>query len=442
MLLNLEGFTILETQTAGDDMCITVGTTFEPTTCLKCEYLFGSFYSHGSRVQFFHDSPVHGQRVALKIHRKRFKCRDCGGTFEEPLAVMHPDHDMTDRLAKLIIKECDKQPFTDVARRTGVTEKTVRNVYRKHVDSLRAGYNFDTPEWLGIDEIHIRTARAVFTNLKEKTIIEMLPGRTRADVTAFLLTLDRKMVKLVSIDMWQPYRDACAAAFPNAVVVVDRFHVQKMANEIMTQIRVKAVGDLPKADRRKVKQGKYMLLARNFDLTESQQNSLLDMIALCPILGDALQAKERYMDIWTAPDRFTAERLYDEWKASLSDELKPHFKQITTAFKNWRTEIFAWWDHGITNAFTERVNGSIRELHRQGRGYSFEVLRARIITKASLHKRKAIPEKFDKEAFIGFAYFTRTMATTPKINYGIDISKLLTTPNLEPDHPLSTLFSE
>lgn len=61
MLLNLVGFTVVETQTVDDDMCVTVQTDFEPTTCLKCESLFASFYSHGSRTQFFHDSPIHWQ---------------------------------------------------------------------------------------------------------------------------------------------------------------------------------------------------------------------------------------------------------------------------------------------------------------------------------------------------------------------------------------------
>jgi transposase len=342
------------------------------------------------------------------------------------MKAMHPDHNMTTRLAELITKECYREKFTDVARRTGVTEKTVRNVFRAHVEDLRERYKFETPEVLGIDEIHIRTARAVFTNLGEKTLIEMLPGRTKAEVTAFLLTLDRKKVKLVSIDMWEPYKDACAVAFPSAKVVVDRFHVQKMANEIMTRIRVKSVGELAKAEKRRVKQNKYILLARNFNLTESQQETLLELIELCPILGFALESKERFMDIWTAQDRATAEQMYADWKANLSDELKPHFKPITTAFKNWHAEIFNWWDFGITNAFTESLNGKIRELHRAGRGYSFEVLRARIISKAGLHKVKAIPQKFNKSVFDTFSYHKNTFSMGETYtNYGIDISKLL-----------------
>jgi len=337
------------------------------------------------------------------------------------LEIMHPDHNMTSRLAKHITKECYRDKFTDVARRVGVTEKTVRNVFREHVEALRKRYNFETPEVLGIDEIHIRQARCVITNLREKTIIDMLPTRTKDEVTRFLLTLDRRVVKVVSIDMWAPYRDACTIAFPRAVVVVDRFHVQKMANNIMTKVRVKAMAELTKAQRKLIKNERYILLSRNYNLTDYQQDMLLSWSEICPILCDAYQYKERFMDIWEATDRHKAERQYEEWVYSLPTELRPHFKEITTAFKNWRKEIFNYWDHRITNAFTESLNGKIRELHRAGRGYSFEVLRARIISKTSLHKVKAIPLKFNKDAFT----FFHGTATTPYINYGVDISTLL-----------------
>ena len=83
MLLNLEGFTVLRTQDVEDAMCITVETDFEPTTCIRCSTLMGRFYGHGTKKQFFHDAPIHGKKVLLTIHRKRYKCRDCGGVFDE-----------------------------------------------------------------------------------------------------------------------------------------------------------------------------------------------------------------------------------------------------------------------------------------------------------------------------------------------------------------------
>jgi hypothetical protein len=60
---------------------------------------------------------------------------------------------------------------------------------------------------------------------------------------------------------------------------------------------------------------------------------------------------------------------------------------------NWHTEIFNYFEHRITNAYTEGFNSIARKMDRMGRGYSFKVLRAKLLLKYSCHK-KAPPMKF------------------------------------------------
>lgn len=65
--------------------------------------------------------------------------------------------------------------------------------------------------------------------------------------------------------------------------------------------------------------------------------------------------------------------------ASAPANLKPDFKKLLTAMTNWRTEILAVLDTPITNAYTEALNGVAKTINRTGKGYSFEVLRARLM---------------------------------------------------------------
>src|SRR5690606_4229632 len=69
----------------------------------------------------------------------------------------------------------------------------------------------------------------------------------------------------------------------------------------------------------------------------------------------------------------------DEWAAKIPEELVGAFSPLTTALTNWRDEVFAYFDHRATNAYTEALNGLARVVNRNGRGYSFNVLRARIV---------------------------------------------------------------
>jgi hypothetical protein len=58
---------------------------------------------------------------------------------------------------------------------------------------------------------------------------------------------------------------------------------------------------------------------------------------------------------------------------------KKSFAPLLTATRNWREEILAFFDHPISNGYTEALNGVAKVINRSGRGYSFEVLRARLL---------------------------------------------------------------
>jgi hypothetical protein len=53
---------------------------------------------------------------------------------------------------------------------------------------------------------------------------------------------------------------------------------------------------------------------------------------------------------------------------------------LITKLANWRPEILAYWNHpGVTNAFTEAMNGQVKRIAHSGRGYSFPQLRKRFL---------------------------------------------------------------
>ena len=423
MLLNLPHLTLLGSEQTEHDICLTVEAKVPPVNCQRCRKLFSKIYAHGSRPQIFHDLPFHGKRVGLKVMRRRFKCTECGATFDEHLEDMHPAHNMTKRLVEYICKAADRYPFTRIADDTGVTEKTIRLIFAEYAEEMRRKYKFVTPEIMGIDEIHINTPRGVITNIGEKTIVEMLPTRAKPAIIKFLQQIKREEVKFVCMDMWNPYREAAYEMLPNAKVVVDRFHVQRMGNNVMERVRKEIRKGLTAKQRKVMKNERHILLGRNFNLLDPQMDRLLEWSKEFPLLGETYELKERFMDIWECGSAVDAMLKYDDWESTLDGVHKVNFKEITTAFKNWDTEIFAWFNFPYTNAFTEAMNGKIRALYKGGRGYTFEVLRAKILFKENIHKTQSVKPRFDRSAFDTFTSFK--LPTTPKItNYGTDISTL------------------
>lgn len=76
-----------------------------------------------------------------------------------------------------------------------------------------------------------------------------------------------------------------------------------------------------------------------------------------------------------------AREAYRAWAGRLPAELRPGFGALTTAVGNWSEPIWAYFDvpGGPTNAYVEALNGLAKVLNRLGRGYSVEVLRAKML---------------------------------------------------------------
>jgi transposase len=99
-------------------------------------------------------------------------------------------------------------------KRVGIYVRTRR--FRDHVTDLEAQVRFETPQWLGLDEIHIiRKPRCVVSNIEARAIVNILRDRNKRTITAYLHALEgRDRVKFVAMDMWSPYREAVAAVMP------------------------------------------------------------------------------------------------------------------------------------------------------------------------------------------------------------------------------------
>src|SRR5690606_11048803 len=142
-------------------------------------------------------------------------------------------------LHEYVEKDSFNPPYTFVAAQTGLDEKTVRDIFNARAEFLGRWHRFETPRILGIDELYLnKRYRCILTNIEERTLLDLLATRRQDVVTNYLMKLkDRQKVEIVSMDMWNPYRAAVKAVLPQARIVVDKFHVVRMANDALERVR-------------------------------------------------------------------------------------------------------------------------------------------------------------------------------------------------------------
>lgn len=432
-ILNLVDYTVLSVENTDHDYHIKAETKTIPNQCPTCNSK--SIVSFGRREQLIKDLPMHGRRVGIYVSTRRMKCTSCTKTFSEVLPDVDDKRAMTKRLLEWIGKQAIKRTFTSIAEEVGITEGTVRIVFNDYINVLEKTVRFETPTWMGIDEIHLIKPRGVITNIKNNTAVEILKDRNKKTIADYLYRLkNRDTVQYVAMDMWRPYRDAVTDVIPQAKVVIDKFHVVRMANDAMESVRKSMRADLSLKQKRGLMHDRFVLLRRESELTDQESFNLDGWTKNYPLLGEAYRLKEDFFKIYDAQNETQAMLRYEHWRKSISPELYSHYAPLVTAWTNWQPCIMEYFNHPVTNAYTESLNNLIRVMNRLGRGYSFEALRAKILFTEGAHKVIQPRPKFERRDSqydtlnLSYAMYTGMPQSTrsnedPK-NYGADLSTL------------------
>ncbi len=355
----------------------------------------------GTRKRKFQDLPMHGKKVTINYHLRRFKCLSCGSVITEDVHIdMDTKRTATKRLVEYVAKQSATRTFTSLAAEIGVDEKTIRNIVTDFNETRSELQVVATPRVLGIDEVHlVRKMRCVFVDIEAAKLYDMIETRSQKAVTTYLMNMpNRKDVEIICIDMHYPYRRAAHAAIKDATVIIDKFHVVKYANSCLDMVRKRLKDETVKA-RKALKRERFVLLKRNHSLKPFEHMNLDIWSKKYPLLGQAYKAKEEFFHIYDAADRQEAEDRFDQWIVDLPSELEEPFKPLLSATSNWYDEIFNYFDYRYTNATTEAINGIIKIANRTGRGYSFNSLRHKVLA-ASYPSETTSNDPFDTGSFL------------------------------------------
>lgn len=356
-----------------------------PQFCPKCKTR-DQFYRHGIYEVPYRDIPAFGRRLIIKAQVQRFHCRACDQTSMQSLPDMDTKRQMTKRLVDYVGVEGIRRTFADVAREVGINEKTVRQIcvakfgvwLRQHQDNMR----YVTPTILGIDEVNLLgQKRTVIVDIGAKLLLDMLPSMHLPVVEQWLAALPRKdKVQIVTMDMWGPYRTAVIAVMPKAKIVIDKFHVQRMIQEALLAIRKQAKEAAENGFGEKPKFAKVLTEKSRHRLNPAQRTRLDRLLHKFPLLAAGWDTKEQFYDIWDTKNRAEAERRFDVWRQSIPEMVEEPFREVERTILRRREDIFNYFDYPFTNAYTEGGrNRVIKDLSRAGRGYSFDIIRAKAI---------------------------------------------------------------
>lgn len=381
-LLNLPGIRPVDMYKQSKSLIIVAEMgSVEVPRCRACDI---PMHKHGTRTNKFMDTPLYMEPVRLEVHRPRFRCELCGKIAMPELSFLDDKRRATKRLVDVIRQQCLSMTFRALAEQTGVAVNTVKNIAHDLIEELSQTVRYETPVIMGIDEVNLAGGyRCVITNLATNNVFDMLEHRTQEHLKPFFKSLpDGDKVEWVCTDMWRPFKRSFAQYLPNAKLVIDKFHVVKMASEALEAERKKYQAQLSKEERIYVKKSiRWLTLKRPDNLSPTEEEALAIVRQAIPELAVAYDFKEAFFCIYDEPDKQSAQHAFEAWENSLPEQGLEEFRRLAKTVHNHYDDIFAYWDapFPITNAYTEGLNGLIKMANRLGRGYSYDIIRAKTL---------------------------------------------------------------
>ena len=219
---------------------------------------------------------------------------------------------------------------------------------------------------------------------KERKIIDIIECRYKVHLFNYFNKFsleERKKVKYIIMDLWQPYKDLAKTYFPKAKIVADRFHYTKYIVQAVDTVRKKVQNTLTPEERRYFKHSKKLLLSRYINLSKEQREELnYILINYSEELRRVYNEKEELLDILHSDEKYLAIDKLNQWVKYNLDSKYEVLKECAKTYQNWIEEIRNSLLVPYSNGVMEGYNNKIKVLKRIAFGFrNFHNFKARIL---------------------------------------------------------------
>lgn len=212
----------------------------------------------------------------------------------------------------------------------------------------------------------------VVSDLEQASLLEVIDSHKSEEIIEVLKAqpLDiRENVKEVSVDMWGGFQKVIQEVFPNALIVIDRFHVMKLVNKALNKIRL--LVEL------KGLKNRCLLLKNAENLTDEEKEDLRELFIQSPCLSIAYELKEELRTIYeTSTTVKMGLRKLEKWLIYA----RYFFGQTAETLRKYIQEICHYFVSRTTSGVMEGLNTKIKLIIRQSYGFkTFESLREKLL---------------------------------------------------------------
>lgn len=313
-------------------------------------------------------------RVLLKYEPRRVSCRECGGIRTERVPWAEHGSYFTRDFEELTAYLAQVTDKTTVTKVMGINWRTVGTIVRRVVARSLDEHRLDGLRRIGVDEFSYRRFHRYLTVVVDhdrRRVVWACEGRDSAALGEFFEELGEERcaeIECLTMDFSGGYQKAAKEYLPNAQIVFDRFHVQRLASDAVDEVRREMARNVD-GDRGVLRGVRWALLKNPWDLSGTDKLRLAEVEHRNKPLFRAYLLKEGLATALDYRQPKRARDALDDWLAWASrSKLKP-FVRIARTIRKHKEDILAYIRTRLTNGFTEGINNRLRMIARRAYGF-------------------------------------------------------------------------
>ncbi|KXZ39829.1 transposase IS204/IS1001/IS1096/IS1165 family protein [Alkalithermobacter thermoalcaliphilus JW-YL-7 = DSM 7308] len=338
-LLNLQGVKINKISHEDSFIKIYIKTNPREHTCPACGCLTSRV--HDYRNQLIKDLPLQFKHVFLVLRKRRYVC-SCGKRFYEHYDFLPRYNRMTKRLVYYICNELTKvTSMTSIAKSANVSVSTVTRIFNY------VNYSIPTlPKVLCIDEFkgNAETGRyqCILVDGEKNKVLDILADRSQNHLISYFNKFSRKErcnVQFFVCDMWQPYTDLAKIYFPNAKIIIDKYHFIRQVTWAIENVRKRIQKNMPLNLRKYYKRSRKLILTRYHKLQDENKKAVDLMLLYNDDLRVAHKLKEWFYEICQSNNYSYQSDALINWIKNAESSKIEEFEKCAATYRRWVNEI-------------------------------------------------------------------------------------------------------
>lgn len=348
--------------------------TWRKPRCSSCRRRCSGYDTRPSRL--WRHLGLGSVRIWLRYAPRRARCRQCNVTRVEHLPWASPNSGFTTAFEEMCAYLAQITDWTAVTKLLGIDWRTVGVIVGRVVGRKLDTSRLDGLRRIGVDEFSYRKRHRYITIVVDhdsRRVVWTGEGKGAAALTRFFAEIGPEAcqkLETVTMDMSAGYRRAVLDNAPQATIVFDRFHVQKLAGEALDQVRrqiVREVGD-SEFDRA-IKRSRWPLLKNAEDATEKDGRKLSDIERDYKPLYRAYLLKEALRKALSRKQPWRARRELKQWIGWAARSRLEPFKRLANTIRKHLEGIVAYVELQLTNGLVEGINAKSRMIARRAFGF-------------------------------------------------------------------------